>query len=114
MCGECQKVNNTWPPQAPLQVMSITDTPFDHIAMDIVGPLSKSSAGHQFILVMVDCVTRYPGAVPLKFVMAPRTANKLLKCVSWMGIPCEILTEQGTNFMSGVMKMMCQLLKLKQ
>lgn len=113
-CAECQKVNETQPPRAPLQVMTIINTLFDCIAMDIVSPLPKSSTGHQFILVMVHYATRYPDAVPLRSVTAPHIAEELLKWVSRVNIPQEILTDQGTNFMSRVMKTMCQVLRVKQ
>uniref|UniRef100_A0A669DR80 Reverse transcriptase/retrotransposon-derived protein RNase H-like domain-containing protein n=1 Tax=Oreochromis niloticus TaxID=8128 RepID=A0A669DR80_ORENI len=34
--------------------------------MDIVGPLVKSSSGHQYILVVCDYATRFPEAFPLR------------------------------------------------
>lgn len=74
------------------------------MALDIVGPLPKSSVGHQFILVLIDYVTRYSEAIPLRSVMDPRVAKELLKWISWAGLPREILTDQGTNFMSHVLR----------
>lgn len=61
--------------------------------MDIVGPLPKSSTGYQFILVIIDYSTRYPDAVALRSITAPRIAEELLKWVSRVGIPREILTD---------------------
>lgn len=46
--------------RAPIINMPITDTLFSCIAMDIVGPLDRSSAGHKYILVVCDYATRYP------------------------------------------------------
>lgn len=40
-------------------------TPLTRIAMDIVGPLDKSRAGHCNILVVCDYTTCYPEAFPL-------------------------------------------------
>ena len=39
---------------------------YERIAMDIVGPLPKSSHGNWFVLVICDYAMRYPEAVPLK------------------------------------------------
>lgn len=44
---------------------------------------------------------------------APRTAAKLLKWIARVGIPKEILTDQGKYFMAGVMKGIYEVLQLK-
>lgn len=36
--------------------------PFRRIAMDIVGPLPRSTSGKKYILVICDYATRYPEA----------------------------------------------------
>ena len=37
------------------------------IALDIVGPLPKTSQGHRYILVLVDYATQYPEALSLPY-----------------------------------------------
>lgn len=74
----------------------------------------KSSSGYKYILVITDYVTRYPEAIPLRITTATKIAEELLKCVSRMGVLHEIITNQGTNFMSGVMKAMCLILDIKK
>ena len=44
--------------------MPIIDIPFNRIALDIVGPLPKTSRGHRYILVIVDYATQYPEPPP--------------------------------------------------
>lgn len=46
-------------------------TLFRCIAIDIVGPLVRSSGGHQYILVHCDYTTWFPEAFPLRTVTAP-------------------------------------------
>lgn len=46
--------------------LPIIDVPFERIAMDLVGPLVKSTKGHQYILVILDYATRYPEAMASK------------------------------------------------
>lgn len=48
---------------------------FQRIAMDIVGPLPRSSSGNRYVLVLCDYATRYPEAVPLRSIDAERIAE---------------------------------------
>ena len=90
------------------------EEPFQRVAMDIVGPLNKSGRGHKFILVLCDYATKYPEAVPLKTVDSETVANAMIEIFSRLGIPNEILTDQGTNFMSSLMCQLCKLLDIKK
>ena len=72
--------------------------------MDVVGPLPCTQGGNRFILTICDYATRYAEAFALPSVEAPRVAKELIKLFSHVGIPDEILTDQGTNFMSTTME----------
>ncbi|XP_040019919.2 uncharacterized protein LOC144383704 isoform X3 [Gasterosteus aculeatus] len=113
-CPECQQVAPKPTYRNPLIPLPIIDTPFERIGLDIVGPLPKSARGHQYILVILDYATRYPEAIPLRKATARHIANELFLLSTSLGIPKEILTDQGTPFMSRVMKELCALLKIKQ
>ncbi|KAL5517640.1 hypothetical protein EMCRGX_G003226, partial [Ephydatia muelleri] len=99
-CARCQKAHNRRAQPVPLVPLPIMSEPFSRIAMDIVGPLPRSSKGHKYILVICDYATRYPEAVPLRTCDAEAVAEELGKLFSRVGIPREILTDQGTNFTS--------------
>ena len=79
----------------PLPVIA---EPFHRIAMDIVGPLPRSRSGNRYVLVVCDYATRYPEAVPMKTIDAGAVAEDLIKIFSRVGLPKEILTDQGSNF----------------
>ena len=68
--------------------------------MDIVGPMPKSRSGKRFVLVVCDYATRYPEAVALRSIDAEHIAEELVQIFSRVGVPQEILTDQGANFMS--------------
>ena len=75
--------------------------PFISVAVDIVGltaPLSKEDID------TVDYTTRYLEAVPLKKITTEVVAEALLDIYSRVGIPEEVLTHQGTQFMSECMQ----------
>jgi hypothetical protein len=99
-CSACQKTANRKAPPAPLIPLPIISEPFSRIAMDIVGPVPRSRAGNRYILVLCDYATRYPDAVPLKSIDAEHVAEELIKVFARVGVPKEILTDQGSNFTS--------------
>lgn len=68
--------------------------------MDVVGPVERSRSGNRFMLVITDYATRYPEVFPLRSVKAKLVAISLVQLFSRVGFPTEILTDQGTNFMS--------------
>uniref|UniRef100_A0A803J7L8 Gypsy retrotransposon integrase-like protein 1 n=1 Tax=Xenopus tropicalis TaxID=8364 RepID=A0A803J7L8_XENTR len=116
-CGSCPVCQISAPKShfhSPLIPLPIIEVPFERIAMDLVGPLVKSARGHQYILVIMDYATRYPEALPLRNTSAKTIAKELLHVFSRVGIPKEILTDQGTPFMSRVTKELCKLFKISQ
>ncbi len=104
MCPECQKTSAVCKSdRAPLQAMLVITPLFTRIAMDIVGPLEKSTAGYQYILVVCDYATQFPKAFPLWSITTPKLISALVQLFSQVGFPEEILTNQGTNFTSRLM-----------
>ena len=100
--------------KAPLGSMPWIVTPFKRVAVDIVGPIAPpSEAGHRYILTLVDYPTRYPEAVPLKKITTEAVAEALLDIYCRVGIPEEVLTDQGTQFMSECMQEVSRLLSIK-
>lgn len=87
--------------------------PFERMAMDIIGPLPRSRSGCRYVLVLSDYATRYPEAVALKTIDAETIAEELVKIFARVGIPREILTDQGANFTSNLLAEMYRLLHVK-
>ncbi len=102
-CPTCQVTSPKKPPPSPLIPLPIIEVPFERIGIDLVGSLPKSALGHEHILVIVDYATRYPEAIPLRKATAKAIAQELFLLSSQVGIPAEILTDQGTPFMSRLM-----------
>ena len=115
-CDICQKtVNKGSVPKVPLQKMPLIDMPFKRVAIDLIGPIKPpSEEGHRYILTLVDYATRYPEAVPLKNIDTETVAEALVDIFSRLGIPEEILSDLGTQFVSDCMKEVARLLSIKQ
>ena len=99
-CEVCQRSQGRRPARAAMLSMPLIQKPFTRIAMDLIDPLPKMKRGNQFILTICDYATRYPEAIPLSSTEAPKIAKELILFFSRVGIPEEILTDQGANFMS--------------
>ena len=101
--------------RVPLGEMPLIDTPFERIAVDLVGPIAPvSDTGNRYILTVVDYATRYPEAIPLKKIETERVAEALLEIFSRVGFPKEVLSDRGTQFTSDLMKEVTRLVSIKQ
>ena len=107
-CAECQKTAPGRQAVAPLVPQPIVDSPFERIAMDIVGPLPQSCSGNKFVLVVCDFK-----AVPLKSINAGHVAEELMVLFSRVGVPKEIQMDQSSNFTSQLLKEVYWLVSIK-
>ena len=113
-CVQCQKNRPQPPTRAEMIAMPLMTQPFQRIAMDIIGPLPRTQRGNRFILTICDYATRYPEALALSSIEAARIARELISVFARMGVPEEILSDQGTNFMSALLEEIYRLLQIKR
>ena len=116
-CASCDICQRTVPrgtvSRVPLQRIPIVRVPFEKVAIDLVGPLKPvSDRGHRWILTLVDFATRYPEAVALKSIDTEVVAEALIGIFSRVGLPNEILSDNGSQFVSGLMKEVARLLSI--
>uniref|UniRef100_A0A8C5PP86 Gypsy retrotransposon integrase-like protein 1 n=1 Tax=Leptobrachium leishanense TaxID=445787 RepID=A0A8C5PP86_9ANUR len=114
-CPVCQKTGKAGDhPKAPLHPMPIIQEPFSRVAVDIIGPLPRPSAtGKRYILTVVDYATRYPEAVALANIQADTVADALLRVLTRVGFPREILSDQGTQFTAELTQQLWRLCGVK-
>ena len=99
-CQKCnaQKSTNR-KPAGFMQPVTPTDTPFEKIGIDKMGPFPISSSGNKHIVVCTDYCTKFVVAAPVKDGTAGETAKFLIeKVILTYGSPKEIITDRGKEF----------------
>ena len=88
--------------------------PFQHIGIDVQGPLPVTEKGNWYIVVAVDWLTKWPEAVAVQEADAQTIAEFLYKdLIARHGIPEEITTDRGTEFNNELIQAMCQWFRIK-
>ena len=106
-CHECQVNTKAGACQAPMKEMPIVTMPFQHVAIDLVVPLPRAKGGWKYLLTYICLGSRYPEAIPLKTITAIEVAEALLEIFSRNGVPEVMLSDQGTQFVGSLMKLLC-------
>ena len=95
--------------------MPVIDEPFKKVASYLICPIfPRSERGNRYILTAVDFATRYPEAIALPSIETTRVAEALVENYSRLGVPREVLSDQGTQLISDLMKEVNRLLSVKQ
>ena len=114
-CDTCQRTTPKGKtPRVPLGKSSTVNVMFKKVAIDIVGPIEPmSDTKKRYILVVIDYSTRYPEAVPLKDISAKSVVDALWEIWTRLGVPDQIVTDQGSQFTGHLMREINELLKIK-
>ena len=98
------------PPLTPIAVVG----PFDRVGVDVV-QLPRSRRGHQYAVVFVDYLTKWPEVFPVADQSAATIATLLVEeIVSRHGVPAEVLSDRGRSFLSSLMAEVRKLLGIHQ
>ncbi|GFU92310.1 retrovirus-related Pol polyprotein from transposon 412 [Trichonephila clavipes] len=85
--------------------------PFERIAFDILGPLPRTASGNKYLLVVMDYFTKWPEVYPIPDQEVPTVAEAVVQhWISRYGVPLQLHSDQGRNFVSAVLKGVCELL----
>uniref|UniRef100_A0ABD2XQU4 RNA-directed DNA polymerase n=1 Tax=Trichogramma kaykai TaxID=54128 RepID=A0ABD2XQU4_9HYME len=105
---QCSKISRGNKP--PLGKFITPDARFQHVHIDLVGPLPESQ-GFTYLFTMIDRFSRWPEAVPLRDISAKTVVRAFFdNWVSRFGAPLRITTDQGRQFEGGVFREFVSLL----
>ena len=97
-CDTCQRTDKTSPRKNCMQEREVTTTPFESVAIDLVGPFPTAVGGFRFLLTCVDNATRWPEAIPIRKITARTIINQLTNMFTNCGFPSRLTSDNGTQF----------------
>lgn len=101
-CVACQASKIHQHTKAPLYTFEVPQRRFDHINIDLVGPLPPSK-GYTYLLTIVDRFTRWPEAIPMTHTDSESCAWALISnWIARFGLPSGITSYHGPQFTSVV------------
>ena len=96
----CQRAKVHRHTKAPFEPFTVPERRFDHVNVDLVGPL-PSSHGFTYLLTMVDRTTHWPEAVPLSSTASSNVARAFIGTwVACFGAPSDLSSDCGSQFTS--------------
>jgi transposase InsO family protein len=106
-CEKCQANKNFAIPVAPATSFR-PESPWDLIAMDLMGPFPKGVNQNCYLLVIVDMFTKYVEMFALRRATSDKIIEKVWEvCCRW-GVPRVIVTDNGSQFTSNIYLQWCQ------
>ena len=113
-CEVCQRCAKPKSRRVPLMERKVLSEPFEVMAFDLVGPFPKAKNGYRFVLTAICMGSKWPEAIPLKAQTARAVANGMMEIFSRTGIPLQLLTDQGSQFLGSLVKHLCRDLGIDQ
>jgi len=114
LCPCCQKMSQL---KTPIQVLRYTLAkyePMERINVDTVGPLPEDTHGMKYVLVIIDCFTRWVQLYPIASTSAKETAPCILHWVSNYSTPAEMLSDNGAQFVNEIIFELSNLMVMDQ
>ena len=98
------------PPLQPIPVGG----PFHRLGVDVL-QLPLTEAGNRYVVVFMDYLTKWAEAFAVPDQSAETIARLLVEEIFCRhGAPQELLSDRGANFLSNLIKEICQILKIKK
>ncbi len=77
--------------------------PFETLNIDTIGPLPKDDLGNIYVLVIIDCFSRFIELYAVPDTSAPPAAKCVLQHLGRYGAPRRIRTDNGSQFVNEMM-----------
>ena len=107
ICKTCQKREKSRQKE-PLYLIQVGRA-FEHIGIDLVGPLPITTRNNQYIIVATDYLTRWPKAKAVPNTEAETLARFIFEeIVCKHGVPKIIFSANAKNFISKVVRILCK------
>ncbi|RXN04057.1 gypsy retrotransposon integrase 1-like protein [Labeo rohita] len=106
-CPQCQARRASIKEKKAYTPITVTE-PLELVGMDLIGKLTPTESGYQYICVMVDYFTKWPEAYPLKSKSAADVTECIIDFFYKFGALKRLLTDQGREFVNKVNYSVCE------
>lgn len=108
-CPCCQKMSQLRVPihTHPFSVSSFE--PMERLAIDTMGPLTKDKDGYQYIVVIIDCFSRWVELYAAKDATGMEAAQALYYHMGRYGSCTQLITDNGSQYTSELMNELIRL-----
>lgn len=101
-CPLCQKLREGLRAVKTHPFVTASYTPMDVLNIDTIGPLDEDADGNKYILVIIDCFTRWVELFAIPDTSAKAAAKSLIQHVGRYGSPAIIRSDRGSQFVNGI------------
>lgn len=113
-CIDCQKAKIQRHTYSPISSFPPSDR-FQHVHVDIVGPLPTTAQGYRYLITLIDRVTKWPEAIPSTDITADRIADIIYRhWIARFGCPTTITSDQGRQFESQLFQNLMKQMGIKK
>jgi len=98
LCPVCQKLRERHLALKAHPFTTAAYLPMDVLNIDTIGPIDADDDGNKYILVIIDCFTRWVELYPLPDTTAILAAEALHQHVGRFGVPSTIRSDRGSQF----------------
>lgn len=113
-CLLCQRQKTFTTPQ-PLHSLSLPKLyPWHTIALDFFGPLPSGNHNFKYVLVIIDHFTKWPEIFPTSDTSTATIVRHLYPLFLRFGCPHNLLTDNGTGFVSHTLTHLCQVMNINK
>jgi hypothetical protein len=107
-CIDCLRYDVKTAGYHPAKTIS-ADHPWDHVEIDLIGPMPESIDGFNWILDIIDVCTSYSILRALKDKSAETVAKELWKVIADFGTPKILQSDNGKEFVNSVIEALMEL-----
>ena len=111
-CEVCQRCSKSKSRKVPLMERQVMSEPFEVLAFDLVGPFPPAKYGYRYVLTAICMGSKWPEAIPLKTQTAKAVASGMIEVFSRTGIPLQLLSDQGSQFLGSLVTHLCRDLRI--
>ena len=113
-CPCCQKMDELKVPITTKAFTTASFKPMRRLNIDAIGPLPMSAEGYMHILVIIDTFTRFAELYAVRDVTAKSAAKAILNHSGRYGVPDQLLSDRGPQFVNGIIKEFLDILQIDQ